>query len=376
MSLNTRSQKILEQAKDVACKVTSWADFSNRMFDQKTGLVAKTFPEEVERQAFYDTDEYQQINLMLADLMRKYGMSGGANPKEKSGKFMVRVPKTVHLKLDIEAKREGISLNQLALSKLAVPLNDGIEMADDIIIDSFNKSHDGRSVDFLIIHPELDLAFLDECKKGGAGTNARALNHRLMNIRKTKTISWRLNKTTKRMNIKGYDEFEFASEIAVRSLQRTEGATLDNILCDPELLSRFDTIASQLVKGFDAFHLRAGALNLRKSHNLKPIDRSVEEYDLVAMGPVKSVNLSTIEELPGLYVFYDFNRPVFAGETENLRGRINRHLEGGIPQWAWDEDTLDLRMCVMPSVKQEDRRDWLMHFINTERPVLNYQKAA
>ena len=36
-----------------------------------------------------------------------------------SGKFVVRIPKTLHYKLTIEAEKEGVSLNQYALYKLA-----------------------------------------------------------------------------------------------------------------------------------------------------------------------------------------------------------------------------------------------------------------
>jgi predicted RNase H-like HicB family nuclease len=38
-----------------------------------------------------------------------------------SGKFLVRLPKTLHAKLTIEAKKEGVSLNQYALYKLSAP---------------------------------------------------------------------------------------------------------------------------------------------------------------------------------------------------------------------------------------------------------------
>lgn len=37
-----------------------------------------------------------------------------------SGKFVVRIPKSLHQKLVIEAKKEGVSLNQLATYKLAL----------------------------------------------------------------------------------------------------------------------------------------------------------------------------------------------------------------------------------------------------------------
>lgn len=37
-----------------------------------------------------------------------------------SGKFVVRLPKSLHQKLAIEAEKEGVSLNQLVLYKLAL----------------------------------------------------------------------------------------------------------------------------------------------------------------------------------------------------------------------------------------------------------------
>ncbi|MFA5384715.1 MAG: toxin-antitoxin system HicB family antitoxin [Eubacteriales bacterium] len=42
-----------------------------------------------------------------------------ARQEDYSGKFIVRVPKSLHMRLAIEAEREGVSLNQYALYKLA-----------------------------------------------------------------------------------------------------------------------------------------------------------------------------------------------------------------------------------------------------------------
>lgn len=36
-----------------------------------------------------------------------------------SGKFVIRIPKSLHYKLAIEAEQEGVSLNQYALYKLS-----------------------------------------------------------------------------------------------------------------------------------------------------------------------------------------------------------------------------------------------------------------
>ncbi|MDF9408446.1 toxin-antitoxin system HicB family antitoxin [Pelotomaculum isophthalicicum JI] len=42
-----------------------------------------------------------------------------ASQEDYSGKFIVRVPKSLHMRLAVEAEREGVSLNQYALYKLA-----------------------------------------------------------------------------------------------------------------------------------------------------------------------------------------------------------------------------------------------------------------
>ena len=41
------------------------------------------------------------------------------NSNKFSGKFLVRIPKSLHYKLTIEAEKEGVSLNQYVLYKLS-----------------------------------------------------------------------------------------------------------------------------------------------------------------------------------------------------------------------------------------------------------------
>ncbi len=55
MSIEMKANAILNQAKELAPAVESWADFSNALFDQESGIVAQTFEDPMERQAFYDS---------------------------------------------------------------------------------------------------------------------------------------------------------------------------------------------------------------------------------------------------------------------------------------------------------------------------------
>src|SRR5262249_24497416 len=157
-----------------------------------------------------------------------------------------------------------------------------------------------------------------------------------------------------------YDDCFFAAEIAIRTLQRTRGVTLDQVLCDPALRAHFDQIATKLAPGQTELKLRCAALNLRKTHKLKPEDMhpaASESYGLVSAGPVKTIVLPTLAKLPGIYVFFDQTRPVYAGETENLQKRIALHLESGLPDWldAKEDEGFILKFSVLPSVSREER---------------------
>ena len=381
MSIEKKATRVLETARELATKAPTWADFSLELFDQHSGLVAKTFPGDMERQAFFDTPQYEEINGLLDGLMRKTGVASGAHPTaaEKSGRFNVRVPKSLHKSLEIEAKREGVSLNQLAIAKLAVPLRNSAKVALQPLVQAFGDVHEGYAIDRIVADPDYNGKFLRRCRELKLTESDFELNKTLLSLRKSKKQRERLGivlpATTKKTEFRDFDAYQYASEIAVRVLQRTDGVTLDTILCDPKLAVRFDDIALSLVNE-TVLKLRWAAFNLRKTHNLKPIDPSVTDYDLVSAGPVQSIDLSSLSDLPGLYVFYDGDRPLYAGETDRLNDRITKHLKYGLPCADLHDESVSLRTSVLPNAKHSERVRWLMQFVNRERPLLNYQDAA
>ncbi len=119
----TAYSHILEAAKRLADASPAWADLSNALFDSQNGLVIREFPDLHERKAFLQSPEYRAIRGLLLSAMERSGLVAGATP-QKSGRFVVRLPKSLHAALEREAAREGVSLNQLVLAKLAVQLSD------------------------------------------------------------------------------------------------------------------------------------------------------------------------------------------------------------------------------------------------------------
>ncbi len=115
------SDSILVQADGLAESSKTWADLSNALFDPLDGLVARQFPDPGARAAFRKSETYGKLHALVEEKMRQTGIAAGAEPT-KSGRFVVRLPRSLHAALEREAASEGTSLNQLVLANLAVSL--------------------------------------------------------------------------------------------------------------------------------------------------------------------------------------------------------------------------------------------------------------
>ena len=118
-----KEKELLRSAQEISQSVDTWADLSNALFDPDTGLISRAYPTRKERGEFLRSEQYQQIRRLIDAATERTGLVEGATPKEKSGKFVVRLPKSLHAALENEAKREGVSLNQLVVVKLAAQMS-------------------------------------------------------------------------------------------------------------------------------------------------------------------------------------------------------------------------------------------------------------
>ena len=87
----------------------------------------------------------------------------------------------------------------------------------------------GFSTDRVVADPELNQQFLGECRKRALTAPDEDLNRSLLNARKASHLSD--YKTTKMTSFSDLDDYEFASEMAIRFLERREQTTLDQVLC-------------------------------------------------------------------------------------------------------------------------------------------------
>lgn len=111
----SREQRVLQVARSKAETGADWIEINNAVFGIG-GIAAELFPSKEGRAAFLKSPEYAEI------LKLQESAPEGRVAREVSGKFVVRLPRTVHAALIAEAKAEGVSLNQLVLSKLVLQL--------------------------------------------------------------------------------------------------------------------------------------------------------------------------------------------------------------------------------------------------------------
>lgn len=369
---------ILAEAKSLAEKSKTWADLSNAMFDPIDGLVMKRFPDAAERAAFRKSDTYMTMHKLVEQKMEETGVVAGSKPK-KSGRFVVRLPKTLHAALEQEATMEGTSLNQLVVAKLAARLSSFASGGKASLIQAFGEVRNGLSADRIIADPKLNTKFLRRCRELGLSGTDYDLNWALLNARKQRLMS-DLPKT-KRYTVKGKDEFEYASELAVRHLQLTKNVSLDKIICDPELAREFDGYAARIAPGYTPLEYRWGALGLRKAGRLrKGKATEIEVPDLENIGRVPRIKASALPQSSGLYLFSSVGNPVFLNHTDNLRHRIEQHMDvsesRGLPDWLWNQGPLDLALAEMPDIRRASRQLTELLLVKKLHPILNLQRAA
>ena len=376
-------ETILQEARALAKTALTWADLSNTIFDPLDGLVVQKFPEKEERIKFRKTKVYDELCDLVEKKMEETGVVRGATPK-KSGKFVVRLPCSLHSALEREAEIEGTSLNQLVLAKLAVQLDSLAGDKIQKIMQAYLEIRDGYSADKVIADPDLDRKFLRRCRELGLPGTDYDLNWKLMNARKANNLSGFSDIIkTKRYSVgKVIDEFEYASELAVRYIQQMKNVSLDQIICDPELAEEFDKYASRLAPDFSPLEYRWAAFGLRKAGRLgNKADEIAELPELEKFGRVNRIDLEKIPETSGLYLFSSREKPIFASQTDNLHHRLESHIKvsnAGLPNWLWDvkREPLELGIATLPGITRSNRQTMEVIAVREWKPVLNFPRKV
>jgi hypothetical protein len=122
-----KAREVLDYAEQRAVQAADWMELSNALF-APDGKATQAFPTPAEKTAFCKTAEYKQILALMNRLpsppvKEVHDLTASAN-----GAISVRLPRSVHAALLAEARAEGVSLNQLCVSKLVAQLRSVVEV--------------------------------------------------------------------------------------------------------------------------------------------------------------------------------------------------------------------------------------------------------
>jgi len=248
------------------------------------------------------------------------------------------------------------------------------------IAQALDATSNGFSPDRVVADPVINEIFVTECRSRGLTDSVADLNRSLLNLRKTGGLSGR--QRSKRTHFKNQDDYRFASEMAVRFLERRDQVSLDAIICDPVLVSEFDQLAARIAPGYTPLEYRWAALSLRKAGRLEPeVASRIQPPIEVLSWQVDEVDFDALPRAQGLYLFFGADELLYVGETENLRSRIKKHLDHsdnkGLARWLWEFGTEKLHLEVQilePSTKTRIRKTLELEVIRSRQPVFNVKR--
>ena len=120
--MTEQRQEVFQAASDIFAKEPDWVTFFREVLGLD-GIVRRMYRDGAELAQFEQSDEYRNIQQMLAKLREKNGDPNG-NPKEPTRVITVRMPKSLHETLKAEAHEMHTSMNKLCISKLLQVVDD------------------------------------------------------------------------------------------------------------------------------------------------------------------------------------------------------------------------------------------------------------
>jgi hypothetical protein len=119
--IEAKARKLLAFARTRAKEARDWIELHNALFGIG-GKATELFPTDTQRTAFSRMPECKQVHALMDTLPDPPAKVLRDLLATAHGAISIRLPRSLHAALLAEAEAEGVSLNQLCVSKLAVQL--------------------------------------------------------------------------------------------------------------------------------------------------------------------------------------------------------------------------------------------------------------
>ena len=115
LPIEQRGQEVLRVAQEAFPQTGSWVVFYREMLGED-GICRKLYSDPDEMRYFETTPEFAELQEMIAAMRSQDQSKGDAAEPERM--ITIRLPKSLHDALRIEAKEMNLSINKLCISKL------------------------------------------------------------------------------------------------------------------------------------------------------------------------------------------------------------------------------------------------------------------
>jgi DNA modification methylase len=199
------------------------------------------------------------------------------------------------------------------------------------LTEAFRKSHAGHSVERVVLDPDLNGSFHEQCRKLGLAAEPRTWNQALFDLRKGgELVEFPVVHPTG-FSWEECDGFLHASELAWWRMLNQDWPDLDEILWDPSGAEEFDRLAERIAPGFSPLQYRWGALKLRKAARVARMRAKV--LRTAKFRKPKRLQRTRWKHVPddaaGVYQISsrDGATPFYVGQTLRIGDRLRAHRD-------------------------------------------------
>lgn len=263
---------------------------------------------------------------------------------------------------------------------------------DALIVRAFEDTRQGFSRDRLLVDLALTQAFNERCRNLGVKAPAAVINRRLMRIAKNPgKYGVTLKRTTRKDPQKPSSAhfYAHAVEFALMRLKYRHGASIDDILIDPDLGAEFEQICSLLAPRWSSMDYRLGALYLRKTRffsrkdlpDLKVLNVAAIDSEMTSVRGLSNLRLGEIPPTAGLFRLIEragTPRYLYIAQNENLRTAIKSLTQKRVLKalsnqfWKPDPNSLLVGFLAASEFLGASIRLWELKLIQELAPVFNW----
>jgi hypothetical protein len=268
---------------------------------------------------------------------------------------------------------------------------------DRLVVRAFEEVRKGAAIDAILWDRSLARAFAQKCRQLGLKAPDAALNRRLFgirkNIRRYEGHGISISPATKREPHKSIvPQYAHVIEFTLTRLRYRYGASIDDILLDPDLGEKFERLASELAPDLRDMDLRLGALYIRKTRAIEKDRRAkIQTLDLEVIEKAwsKPVSLAAMDpaSVPssgGLIELKEGERYLYISRNENIRPAAEQLRTGKafelVANGFWNPrlDEISFQFAIGAKVGGIGVGTWEKRLIRDREPIFNWpiQKPA